>query len=264
MEQVFISYAREDNIVAERLYMDLRRNEIDAWLDTKCLLPGQNWRREISKVIRNCKYFILLTSKHSLNKRGFVQKEMRIAFEILSEVPSNQIFLIPVKLDDAIPYEEEIQNLNWVDFTNSYSKGLGRILSVMSNLEKIPLEFRDPLLPIGFRAPIEFTPFKNYSDFIRDFFNKLPESVHFFDQEHQIYFTVSTTYEGVEIPEYLLDKYPETITIILQHRYLNLNIQVNFFKITVSFNSKWETLVIPYESVLEIYSPTIGFHIRKI
>jgi hypothetical protein len=38
---VFISYAREDRMYAERLYMDLRRAELDVWMDTKRLLPSQ-------------------------------------------------------------------------------------------------------------------------------------------------------------------------------------------------------------------------------
>lgn len=43
---VFISYAREDLSWAERLYMDLRKQEINAWLDVKCLAAGANWQFE--------------------------------------------------------------------------------------------------------------------------------------------------------------------------------------------------------------------------
>ncbi len=99
---VFISYAREDSRHAERLYMDFRQSEIDAWLDTRRLLPGQNWRREIHQAIRAAKYFIALVSEHSVGKRGFVQAEMKRALNVFAEVPAGQIFIIPVRLDGVL------------------------------------------------------------------------------------------------------------------------------------------------------------------
>ena len=73
-ELVFISYAREDRSWAERLYMDLRKQEIDVWMDTRNLSAGADWQLEIKKAIRSSRYFILLLSKYSINKRGFIQK----------------------------------------------------------------------------------------------------------------------------------------------------------------------------------------------
>jgi hypothetical protein len=105
---VFISYAREDASSAEHLYMDLRKANIDAWLDTKCLLPGQNWKREISKAIKNSAYFLALISKRSVNKRGVVQKELKQAPDVLQEIPSHHIFLIPVRLDGTTPEDMEL------------------------------------------------------------------------------------------------------------------------------------------------------------
>lgn len=54
--KVFISYAREDWEIAERVWGDLKRAGIDAWIDRKELLPGQNWKTEISKAIRACSH----------------------------------------------------------------------------------------------------------------------------------------------------------------------------------------------------------------
>src|SRR5882762_280153 len=95
---VFISYAREDRDWAERLYMDLRKQEINAWLDVRCLRAGSNWKYEIPKVIRGARYFLLLISKHSINKRGYVQKEIKEGLDVLQEFPKGEIFIIPVKL----------------------------------------------------------------------------------------------------------------------------------------------------------------------
>ncbi|NER85315.1 MAG: TIR domain-containing protein [Leptolyngbya sp. SIO1D8] len=48
---VSISYAREDAAAAKRLYVDLRKQDVNAWSDTKNLLPGQDWQGEIRAVI---------------------------------------------------------------------------------------------------------------------------------------------------------------------------------------------------------------------
>lgn len=69
-DQVFLSYAREDLREAERLYMDLRISEINVWMDTKCLLPGQNWKREIRKAIRESTFFLAPSCRKCL---GFVR-----------------------------------------------------------------------------------------------------------------------------------------------------------------------------------------------
>lgn len=67
--------------------MDLRKQEINAWLDVRCLAVGTNRQFEIKRAIRDSRYFILLLSKHSINKRGFVQKEMKEAIDVLQESP---------------------------------------------------------------------------------------------------------------------------------------------------------------------------------
>ena len=185
---VFISYAREDASRAERLYMDLRKANVDAWLDARCLLPGQNWKKEISMVIRNSAYFLALISERSINKRGVVQKELKQALEVLQEVPSHHIFLIPVRLDNTTPDDEELQNLNWVDLYLSYQKAISRILDVLESVDQEPLEIRSATSG-GTRAPIHFTPYRSFSEFARNFVEKLPEASMYADREYAIYIT---------------------------------------------------------------------------
>ncbi|MCP4106793.1 MAG: TIR domain-containing protein [Desulfobacteraceae bacterium] len=42
--KIFISYAREDQDAAKRIYRDLTDKGIDAWLDCEKLRVGQNWK----------------------------------------------------------------------------------------------------------------------------------------------------------------------------------------------------------------------------
>ena len=99
--KVFISYAHEDQSVVRSLCESLSAVGCEPWVDFKSLLPGQNWKREISSAIKHCDFFVLCLSKHSATKTGFVQKEIREALEMLELVPEGKIFLIPMRLDDC-------------------------------------------------------------------------------------------------------------------------------------------------------------------
>jgi len=77
--KIFLSYAREDMGMAKKLYHDLKRYGLDVWLDMKSLLPGDKWKDKIQNAIENSNYFIALLSRRSINKRGFVQKELKTA-----------------------------------------------------------------------------------------------------------------------------------------------------------------------------------------
>src|SRR5215210_8374580 len=100
-QQVFISYAREDAEAAIRLYNELKNAGLNPWLDIKSLLAGQKWKIAITNAIRNSRYFIPLLSFNSVEKRGYVQKELKEALEVLDEFPESQIFLIPARLNDC-------------------------------------------------------------------------------------------------------------------------------------------------------------------
>ncbi|MEZ4526802.1 MAG: toll/interleukin-1 receptor domain-containing protein [Desulfobacterales bacterium] len=118
--KVFISYAREDIATARRLYEDLKMAGIVPWMDKIDLLPGQNWKFHITKAIRESSYFIALLSSKSLSKRGFVQKELKLALDILGEFSDEDVFLIPARLDDCQPEDEKLKYLNWADLFPSY------------------------------------------------------------------------------------------------------------------------------------------------
>ena len=259
---VFISYAREDARYAERLYMDLRIAGVDAWLDTKRLLPGQNWKLEIQRVIRESAYFIALISENSLNKRGFVQSEMKRALDVLDEIPSSQIFLIQARLDNSSPYDEQLQSINWVDLFPSYEKGFERILATLRNLDKVPLEMRDPVSLTGSRAPIHYTPYRSFTDFMKDLIERLPKSASLADRDYAMYIRYATATDGVILPSEMKEKYPTEITIVLQNQFENLTAFNNEFTVVLWFSGAPSTLQIPYDAIKEVVVPTIGLRIE--
>ena len=99
MQKVFISYAKEDKECARRLYKELKDKGFDPWLDEESLLPGQKWEAHIEDAIKQCEFFIALLSTKSVGKRGYFQKEIRRALDVLETVPERDIFLIPARLE---------------------------------------------------------------------------------------------------------------------------------------------------------------------
>lgn len=80
--------------------------------------------------------------------------------------------------------------------------------------------------------------------------------------DHHLYITFSTDYPGVDIPEYLIRKYPEEMTIVLQYKFWGLKIEDDLFKVTLSFNKVSERLTIPFEAITGFADPTANFGLR--
>jgi len=126
--RVFICYGREDREMASKLYNDLKSANITPWLDIENLLPGQIWEREITESIKRSQYFIVLLSKYSVNRTGFIQRELRLALDILDEIPESEIFLIPVRLDEETHFPDRLRHIQWVDLFPSWETGVNMII----------------------------------------------------------------------------------------------------------------------------------------
>lgn len=125
--RVFLSYAREDTDTAEKVYRDLTKAGLDVWFDKHSLLPGQKWKLEILKAIKESAYFVALLSSQSVSKKGYVQKEVKEALEVLDEYPESDIFIIPVRIDDCNPTNPKLKELQWVDLFPSFEEGIKKI-----------------------------------------------------------------------------------------------------------------------------------------
>lgn len=116
-DKVFISYAKEDYIFAEKLYDFLKDSNLKPWLDKKEILPGQDWNYILRKSLREANYIILLLSHTSVQKRGYIQREFKLALEYYEEKLEDDIYLIPLKIDDCeIP--ERLNKFQWVEYNS--------------------------------------------------------------------------------------------------------------------------------------------------
>jgi len=117
MKSIFISYAHEDEdeAVAQEVYKLLLNHDLNPWLDKEKLVPGQEWKIEIGQAIRECDIFIACLSNKSVNRAGFVQKELRDALEVAQLMPQDSIFIIPVRLDNCqVP--SNLSGMHWLNY----------------------------------------------------------------------------------------------------------------------------------------------------
>lgn len=113
--KLFLSYARADALQVGQLHDNLYTAGHKPWMDTKCLVGGEKWEVAIRKAIREADFFILCLSSRSINRRGFIQKEIRQALSILEEMLEEDIYLIPVRLEDCPMVDQHLETLQWID-----------------------------------------------------------------------------------------------------------------------------------------------------
>lgn len=103
-KKLFISYARSDRDAARRLWGSLHAHGFDVWFDEESLLPGQDWEFEIEEALQRSDAVLVLLSQNSIDKVGYVQREIVLALNHADRRPEGQVFIIPVLLDgSALP-----------------------------------------------------------------------------------------------------------------------------------------------------------------
>jgi hypothetical protein len=76
---------------------------------------------------------------------------------------------------------------------------------------------------------------------------------------HHFRVSFRTRAPGVEIPDFLLEQYPDEMTIILQHQFWGLKIKDHHFEVTLSFRKVPATLSIPFAALTAFMDPGVQF-----
>jgi uncharacterized protein len=79
---------------------------------------------------------------------------------------------------------------------------------------------------------------------------------------HHFYISFRTGAAGVVLPPQLLAKYPEEMTIVLQHQFWGLEVGERAFSVTVSFSSRMERLTIPFSAITTFADPSVKFGLQ--
>lgn len=80
--------------------------------------------------------------------------------------------------------------------------------------------------------------------------------------EHHFYITFRTDFNGVQIPDYLKDRYPGEMTIVLQHQFFDLDVDDEKFTVMLKFNNVPERLQIPLAAITIFTDPSVNFALQ--
>ena len=80
--------------------------------------------------------------------------------------------------------------------------------------------------------------------------------------DHHFYITFHTEYPGVQIPDYLRERYPNEMTIVLQYQFYDLEVDDEGFGVTLSFNNVPERLEIPLPAISIFADPSVNFALQ--
>jgi hypothetical protein len=79
---------------------------------------------------------------------------------------------------------------------------------------------------------------------------------------HLLYITFATEHPEVNIPDHLHEKFPEEMTIVLQHQFWELILEDDRFTVTLSFNDIQERLIVPYAAIKAFADPSVNFGLQ--
>jgi hypothetical protein len=80
--------------------------------------------------------------------------------------------------------------------------------------------------------------------------------------QHHFFITFDTMHPDVEIADWLSDRYPGEMTVVVQHWFDNLDVTNEGFTITLNFGDNPETLYIPYDAIKTFVDPSVEFGLR--
>ena len=81
---------------------------------------------------------------------------------------------------------------------------------------------------------------------------------------HHFYVTFQTNRPDVTIPDYLLEKHPEEVTVVLQHQFWDLKVHDKFFEVALSFNDMQETIKVPFATIISFLDPSVKFGLQFV
>lgn len=80
--------------------------------------------------------------------------------------------------------------------------------------------------------------------------------------DHHFFITFDTRHPEVEIADWLSDRYPSEMTVVMQNWYENLEVDDEGFAVTLNFGDAPERLEIPYDAIRTFVDPSVEFGLR--
>ncbi len=80
--------------------------------------------------------------------------------------------------------------------------------------------------------------------------------------EHHFYIAFRTKAPGVSLPDFLVERYPEEMTIVLQHDFWGLEVDEDGFEVHLHFDRKPTRMVIPFHALTGFLDPSVQFGVK--
>ena len=139
--RVFVSYVKEDTALVRQLTRDLEKHGITVWLDKTHIAPGQNWKDEIRRAIRDGTAFIAcFSSNYAKRDQSYMNEELQLAIAQMRLMPKDRIWFLPVLVshcevpDYDIGPNQRFSDLQYVALYEDWHDSIQRIADVVKRL----------------------------------------------------------------------------------------------------------------------------------
>lgn len=109
-----MSYASPDRDRVTPYFDRLESRGFDVWMDYRRLKAGQNWDFEIRRALEKAAIIVVFISNNSVDRRGYIQREIKLALHKLEEKLTEDIYIIPVLLDEDTKIPHQIESIHCV------------------------------------------------------------------------------------------------------------------------------------------------------
>ncbi|TCO70611.1 SspB family protein [Rhodovulum euryhalinum] len=80
--------------------------------------------------------------------------------------------------------------------------------------------------------------------------------------DHHFFITFDTTHPEAGLADWLRDRYPQEMTVVIQHWFDNLDVGADAFSVTLNFGDRAEPLFIPFDAIRTFVDPSVEFGLR--
>ncbi len=142
---IFVSYASPDQRRVLTFYDGLTARGFNLWMDCKSLKPGQIWDFQIKRELARATLVLVFVSHNSVDRRGYAQREIKLALDKLNEKLPDDIYVIPILLDDDVTLPPELEPIHSIKashgkcidaVTDAINHQLSRLGVARSGLQK--------------------------------------------------------------------------------------------------------------------------------
>lgn len=119
---IFFSYGSPDQSRVLPFFDFLDGRDFDPWIDCRRIEAGQNWDFEIRRALDKASLVLVFLSNNSVSRRGYVQRELRLALDKQAEKLDIDIYIIPILLDDDVVIPEVLKEKHYILDSDPKSK----------------------------------------------------------------------------------------------------------------------------------------------